>query len=46
MPDTPVSAKWLTDREKAIAIKRVTEDQLGVKNSMTITPTNLVSSPD
>lgn len=35
MPDSPVSAKWLSEREKAIAIKRVTDDQLGVKNSMT-----------
>jgi hypothetical protein len=34
MPDSPVSARWLNEREKAIAIKRVTDDQLGVKNSM------------
>lgn len=34
MPDSPLSVKWLTDREKAIAIKRVAKDQQGVKNSM------------
>ncbi|OQV07664.1 hypothetical protein CLAIMM_12065 [Cladophialophora immunda] len=33
MPDSPVSVKWLTEREKAIAIKRLVDDQLGVKNS-------------
>ncbi|KAK5328326.1 hypothetical protein LTR93_002111 [Exophiala xenobiotica] len=33
MPDSPVSARWLNEREKAIAIKRVTDDQLGVKNT-------------
>ncbi|KIW29277.1 uncharacterized protein PV07_05102 [Cladophialophora immunda] len=33
MPDSPVSVKWLTEREKAIAIKRLVDDQLGVKNT-------------
>ncbi|KAL5356129.1 major facilitator superfamily domain-containing protein [Aspergillus floccosus] len=33
MPDSPLSATWLSDREKAIAIKRVAKDQLGVKNT-------------
>lgn len=34
MPDSPVSAKWLSEREKTIAVKRLVDDQLGVKNSM------------
>ena len=33
MPDSPLSVKWLNDREKAIAVQRVAENQLGVKNS-------------
>ncbi|KIX04601.1 uncharacterized protein Z518_05471 [Rhinocladiella mackenziei CBS 650.93] len=33
MPDSPVTARWLNEREKAIAIKRVADDQLGVKNT-------------
>ncbi|KAL6241204.1 hypothetical protein RBB50_011883 [Rhinocladiella similis] len=32
MPDSPVTVKWLSEREKAIAIKRLVDDQLGVKN--------------
>ncbi|PCG93595.1 Major facilitator superfamily domain, general substrate transporter [Penicillium occitanis (nom. inval.)] len=32
LPDSPVSVSWLNDREKAIAVKRVSDDQLGVKN--------------
>jgi len=32
MPDSPVTVKWLNEREKAIAIKRLVDDQLGVKN--------------
>lgn len=34
MPDSPVSVSWLNEREKAIAIKRVSDDQLGVKNGV------------
>jgi hypothetical protein len=34
MPDSPKNASWLSDRERAIAIKRVADDQLGVKDSM------------
>lgn len=33
MPDSPVSVKWLNEREKAIAVQRVADHQLGVKNS-------------
>jgi hypothetical protein len=33
MPDSPRNAPWLTDRERAIAIKRVADDQLGVKDN-------------
>ncbi|KAL4894680.1 major facilitator superfamily domain-containing protein [Aspergillus ambiguus] len=33
MPDSPLSAPWLNDREKAIAVKRVAKDQLGMKNT-------------
>lgn len=33
MPDSPQSAKWLNDRERAIAVKRVAQAQLGLKNS-------------
>jgi hypothetical protein len=33
MPDSPVSVKWLNDRERAIAVQRVADHQLGVKNS-------------
>lgn len=33
MPDTPEKEKWLTERERAIAIHRVAEDQLGHKDS-------------
>ncbi|KUL84693.1 hypothetical protein ZTR_07605 [Talaromyces verruculosus] len=32
LPDSPISVSWLNDREKAIAVKRVSDDQLGVKN--------------
>jgi len=34
MPDSPVTARWLNEREKTIAVKRLADDQLGVKNSM------------
>ena len=34
MPDSPLSVKWLNEREKAIAIKRVADNQLGVKNTV------------
>lgn len=33
MPDSPISVSWLNSREKAIAVKRVSDDQLGIKNS-------------
>jgi len=33
MPDSPVTAKWLSEREKTIAVKRLVDDQLGVKNT-------------
>lgn len=33
MPDSPLTVRWLNEREKAIAIKRVADNQLGVKNS-------------
>ena len=33
MPDSPITAKWLSEREKTIAVKRLVDDQLGVKNS-------------
>jgi hypothetical protein len=33
MPDSPISVKWLNDRESAIAVQRVADHQLGVKNS-------------
>ncbi|KAH8888918.1 MFS general substrate transporter [Thozetella sp. PMI_491] len=33
MPDSPLTAKWLNEREKAIAVKRVADFQLGVKNT-------------
>lgn len=33
MPDSPISVKWLNDRERAIAVQRVADFQLGVKNS-------------
>jgi hypothetical protein len=33
MPDSPISVKWLNDRERAIAVQRVADHQLGVKNS-------------
>ncbi|KAM6506907.1 hypothetical protein FALCPG4_018725 [Fusarium falciforme] len=33
MPDSPLSVSWLNEREKAIAVKRVSDDQLGIKNS-------------
>ncbi|KAF2094963.1 MFS general substrate transporter [Rhizodiscina lignyota] len=33
MPDNPVTVKWLNEREKAIAVKRVADYQLGIKNS-------------
>ncbi|KAJ5503239.1 Major facilitator superfamily domain general substrate transporter [Penicillium fimorum] len=33
MPDAPQSAKWLSGRERAIAVKRVAQAQLGLKNT-------------
>lgn len=33
MPDNPLTVKWLSEREKAIAVKRVADFQIGVKNS-------------
>lgn len=32
MPDNPVKAKFITEREKAIAIDRVRADQIGIEN--------------
>lgn len=32
LTDSPVSAKWLTDRERMIAVDRLTENKTGVKN--------------
>ncbi|KAH7113005.1 major facilitator superfamily domain-containing protein [Dactylonectria estremocensis] len=32
MPDSPETATWLTEKERAIAVARMAEDQLGVKN--------------
>ena len=32
MPDAPQSAKWLNERERAIAVKRVAQAQLGLKD--------------
>lgn len=34
MPDNPVKAKFITEREKAIAIDRVRADQTGIENKM------------
>lgn len=31
-PDSPVEARFLTEEEKVLAIKRVAEAKLGVKN--------------
>jgi hypothetical protein len=50
MPDSPISVKWLNDRERAIAVQRVAENQLGVKNSTysfpgTALTTLLIQSP-
>ncbi|KAJ5486215.1 Major facilitator superfamily domaingeneral substrate transporter [Penicillium desertorum] len=33
MPDAPQSAKWLSERERAIAVKRVVQAQLGLKDT-------------
>ncbi|OQE39029.1 hypothetical protein PENCOP_c007G08281 [Penicillium coprophilum] len=33
MPDAPQSAQWLNERERAIAVKRVAQAQLGLKNT-------------
>ncbi|CAH0019994.1 unnamed protein product [Clonostachys rhizophaga] len=33
MPDNPITARWLNDREKAIAVKRLADCQNGVKNA-------------
>lgn len=33
LPDSPVNAKFLTEREKAIVIDRVRKNQVGVKNT-------------
>lgn len=33
MPDSPENEGWLNDREKAIALKRMADDQLGAKDS-------------
>ncbi|THU89913.1 MFS general substrate transporter [Dendrothele bispora CBS 962.96] len=32
LPDSPVSARFLSEREKAIAVKRVAENRTGIKN--------------
>lgn len=45
MPDNPVTAKWLNERERAIAVKRVADHQLGVKNSM-FESMELANNPD
>lgn len=31
-PDSPVDARFLTEEEKVLAVKRVAEAKLGVKN--------------
>jgi hypothetical protein len=36
MPDAPQSAKWLSERERAIAVKRVAQAQLGLKDSKSL----------
>lgn len=36
MPDSPEGVKWLTDREKVVAIERIAKDQTGIKNSESI----------
>jgi len=33
IPDSPVNARWLNDREKAIAVERVARAQTGLKNT-------------
>lgn len=33
LPDSPASARWLTPREKTIAIKRVAGNRTGTKNT-------------
>lgn len=38
MPDSPISVKWLNVRERAIAVQRVADYQLGVKNSAYSSP--------
>jgi MFS transporter, ACS family, allantoate permease len=41
MPDSPEKEKWLNDRERAIAIKRVADDQLGLKDSKSSWPNDV-----
>lgn len=32
LPDSPTGVKWLTAREKAVAVERIARDQTGIKN--------------
>lgn len=32
MPDSPVKAKFLTERQKAIHVERLRKDQIGIEN--------------
>ncbi|KAL2204166.1 MFS general substrate transporter [Sarocladium strictum] len=32
LPDSPTSVKWLTPREKAVAVERIAREQTGIKN--------------
>lgn len=32
-PDSPVQARWLSDQDKILAVKRVAEGKTGVKNT-------------
>lgn len=33
LPDTPINCKWLTERERVIAIQRLKDNRTGVKNN-------------
>lgn len=46
MPDSPETATWLTEKERAIAVARMAEDQLGVKNGKLSCPTCLIWALD
>ncbi|CAK4030782.1 MFS allantoate transporter [Lecanosticta acicola] len=43
LPDSPVTAKGLSPREKRIAVERLREDQTGVENKRSVSPSHVPS---